>query len=289
MKGRWLASMALAGALASSLHGTVFASISGDPSNGFVPDLFSSLTDSSGSLVTIGPLGGGSLGFNGGLTAGPGGLVYSVANDSSGNSSFYSVQLNGNTSLIGSAGGLGAGFLGGLAYDSSNSTFYAAVLDGLGNSSLYSITGGGAAAATGLALGTGYSGLTYDSANGLFYGIGNDGTGFSTLYSFALGGPVNTVGGLGFGFGALTYDPVGNLLWAIDPVNNSSSQLFSLTTAGVVSAPYYTIGDGFAELAVAPAPTPEPGTLLYVGAGWVLAVLYRKKVRQRRHYENDDV
>jgi hypothetical protein len=278
--GRWLALLAGAGALISHLGATTFLSISADPGNGYVPDLFSSLSDSGGSLSTIGSLGGGSLGFNGGLTAGPGGVLYAIANDSSGNGSFYSVQLNGSATLIGSAGGLGTGFLGGLAYDSSNSTFYAAMLDGLGNTSLDSITGGGAAAATGLPLGTGFSGLAYDSANGLFYGIGHDGTGFSTLYSFGLGGPVNTVGGLGYGFGALTYDPIGGQLWAIDPINNFSSQLFSLTTEGLVSAPYYTIGDGFVELAAAPVPTPEPGILLCLGVGWALAVLYRKKVRQ---------
>ncbi len=120
-------------AMGSCVNATSLFSISGDPNNFFVPDQFSSLTESPGSVTTVGTLGDGSLGFNGGLTAGPGGVFYAIANDSLGASSFYRVQSNGTISLIGSAGGLGSGFLGGLAYDSANSTFYAAVNDIAGN------------------------------------------------------------------------------------------------------------------------------------------------------------
>jgi hypothetical protein len=237
-----------------------FYSISGDP-NTFIPDQFSTVDSNTMTVSTVGTLGNGSLGFNGGLTVAPGG-IYAVANDSTGASSFYNVQQNGSISLIGSTGGLGFGFLGGLAFDSADSTFYAAVQDTFGNSSLYSITSAGVATALGQALGTGYSGLAYDSGNGLFYGIGNDGTGFSTLYDFSLGGPVNIVGGLGFGFGALTYDTASDVFWAISPVNNTGSQLFQITAAGAESSALMTLGDGFVELAAVAAP--EPGSFSQV-------------------------
>lgn len=265
------------------IHATSFFSISGDPNNNFVPDQWSSLTNSPASVITTATLGDGSLGFNGGLTQGPGIALYAIANDSLGNSSLYLVQPSGATSLVGAAGGLGSGFLGGLAWDSSTSMLYAAALDTFGNTTLYSITGGGIATSTGLALGTGFSGLAYDSADGLFYGIGNDGTGFSTLYDFSLSGPVTTIGSLGFGFGALTYDATNNAFWALDPVNNFAAQLFQVSPTGIVSAPFFTLGDGFDELAVTQASVgtgvPEPAGALTLGAGLVLiAILSRRKL-----------
>lgn len=255
---------------------TSFYTISGDPSNFYVPDQFSSVDLNASSVTTVATLGDGSLGFNGGLVLGPGGSLYAIANDSTGAGSLYSIQPDGAATLIGTAGGLGDGFFGGLAYDSANALFYAAVLDSLGNTSLYSITSGGVATALGQDLGTGFSGLAYDSANGLFYGIGNDNTGFSTLYDFSLGGTVNTVGGLGYGFGALTYDPLENVLWAIDPVNNAGSQLFQITTAGTESSAYMTLGDGFVELA---ANTPEPSPALEIPAGLALAFWFLRRRR----------
>jgi hypothetical protein len=174
-------------------HATSFFTISGDPNNSFVPDRFSFVTLSPQSVTYVATLGDGSLGFNGGLTTGPGGTLYGIANDSTGAGSLYSIQSDGTLSPIGAADGLGFGFLGGLAYNPGNWTFYAPVEDSLGNSTLDSITAGGAATVAGLTLGTGFSGLAYDTANGLFFGIGNDFTGFSTLYEFSLAGPVTAV------------------------------------------------------------------------------------------------
>jgi hypothetical protein len=282
MTGRWLATVALIAAFLPQAHATNFFSISGDPNNSYVPDQWSSLTSSPGSVTMIATLGDGSLGFNGGLTQGPGAALYGIANDSLGDSSLYLIQPNGATSLVGTAGGLGSGFLGGLAWDSSTSTLYAAALDTLGNTTLYSITSGGVASSTGLALGTGFSGLAYDSANGLFYGIGNDNTGFSTLYDFSLGGPVSAVGtGLGYGFGALTYDPAANQLWAISPVNNASSQLFQVTAGGAASSAFYTLGDGFDELAVTQGAVgtgvPEPTGALTLAAGLISIAFFLRR------------
>ena len=251
------------------LMATNLFSVSADPVT-FVPDQFSTVIVPL-SVGTIATLGDGSFAFNGGLTAGPGGLLYAIANDSSGASSFYSVGLDGSTMLIGGAGGLGSGFLGGLAYDSSNGSFFAAVLDTLGNTSLYRVKPGGVAVALGQALGTGFSGLAYDSNNGLFYGIGNDSGGNSTLYDFSLGGPVNTVGALGVGFGGLTYDSTLDAFWAIQGVNNAGSQLFQISPAGAESSSFMTLGDGFAELATI-VPTPEPAPIETVGGVLLIAI-----------------
>lgn len=263
--------------LLSGAQAATFYAIGPDP-NTFVPDQLVAISVSPPSLSTIATLGDGSLGFSGGLTFGPGATLYAIANDSTGASSFYTVQPDATLSLVGAAGGLGFGFNGGLAYDPVNSTFYAAVNDVSGNSSLYSITGGGIAGATGWNLGTGFSGLAFDAADNLFYGIGNDSTGFSTLYDFSLGGPVTSVAGLGFGFGALTYDGAAHVLWAIDPVNNAGSQLFQISTAGTMS-PSFTVGDGFAGLAAPqPAQTPEPAGGVGAGLLLIASALKRRKL-----------
>lgn len=258
--------------------GTLFWTISGDPNNSYVPDVLSSGDTSTQTVAAVGPIGGGSLAFNGGLTAGPGGTLYGIGNDSTVTGSFFSIQPDGTLTLIGAAGGLGSGFLGGLAYDSQNSTFYAAVLDPLGNTTLDSISPGGIAAATGMSLGTGFSGLAFDEANGLFYGIANDNTGLSTLVEFSLGGGVNSIGSLGYGFGALSYDRANDVFWAIAPVNNAGSALFQVTAAGAASS-QFTLGDGFAELAVQPQAVPEPGAGTQLAGGLSLLILLMGRIR----------
>ena len=181
-----LLSMALAG------RATTLFSVSGDPANFFVPDQFSQIVLSPPGIMGVATLSDGSQAFNGGLTLAPGNVFFAVSNDSFGNSSWWRIQPNGSTSLVGSMGELGQGFLGGLAYDSNTSLFYAAVLDDFGNTTLSSITAGGVVTTLSKSLGTGFSGLAFDNANGLFYGITNDDTGFSTLVSFSLAGTVNT-------------------------------------------------------------------------------------------------
>jgi hypothetical protein len=269
-----LLSMALAG------QATTLFSVSGDPANSFVPDQFSNITLIPPTVTGIATLFDGSQGFDGGLTLGPGGVFYAISNDSLGNSSWWQIQGNGSTTLVGSLGALGQGFLGGLAYNTNTSLFYAAVLDNLGNTTLYSVTAGGVATSLGKSLGTGYSGLAYDNANNLFYGIANDNTGASTLVSFSLAGSVNTIGGLGFGFGGLTYDPSLNAFWVISPVNNVSSQLFQISPTGVESGATMTLGDGYVELAT--GPVPEPASVGLTGAGlaalaWVSISVNRRK------------
>lgn len=279
-----LAVLALAGATQAA-GATSFSAIAGDPNNGFVPDEFLNVTLTPNTVTVIGTMSDGSLAFNGGLTMGPFGNLYSVVNDSTGAGSLYTIQPDGTFSLVGAAGGLGFGFLGGLTWDPANSLFYAAVIDNQGNTTYSSITTGGVAVSFSQNIGTGFSGLAYDSAIGLFYGIGNDNTGFSTLYDFSLGGSVNPVGALGFGFGALTYDPANNAFWAISPVNNSGSQLYQISPAGAESNPFLTLGDGFVELAAqSSAGVSEPSVLYLTGGG--LVGLWLKSKRNRRKNGN---
>ncbi len=254
---------------AAAAEGATLYAIGSDP-NTFVPDQLTLADTGAQSVTTVATLGDGSLGFNGGLVFGPGGLLYAIANDSSGANSLYQVQSNGALSLVGPAGGLGSGFLGGLAFDPLDGLFYAAVNDSSGNSSLYSITGAGMPTALGQTLGTGFSGIAFDSANGLFYGIGNDNTGLSTLYQFSTAGPVTPVSPLGFAFGGLTYDSAADSLWAISPVANSGAQLFQITSAGSLSAPLLTLGDGFFELAAPTASAPEPGNTIAIAVGLLM-------------------
>jgi hypothetical protein len=275
----------LAAAYVAPGQADTFWSISGDPNNFYVPDVLSSVDSGAQTVTTIAAMGGGNLGFNGGLTVGPGGKLYAIANDSFGNGSFYSIQADGTLSLIGSAGGLGQGFLGGLTYDTQNSTFYAAVLDSAGNTSLDSISQTGQATDLSQSLGAGFSGLAFDSANDLFYGIANDNTGFSTLVDFSLSGPVNNVGALGYGFGALTYDQNNDVFWALAPVNNAASTLFQITALAEESNGIFTLGDGFAELAVQPqaqtAAVPEPATVAELGTAICLLALILKRKASR--------
>lgn len=255
---------------ATAARSTTLLAIGSDP-NTFVPDQLVLADVAAQTVNTLATLGDGSLGFNGGLTFGPGGLLYAIANDSSGAGSLYSLHPDGSQlTLLGSAGGLGSGFFGGLAFDSQNGLFYAAADDNSGNASLFSITGDGVATALGQSIGTGFSGLAYDPANGLLYGIGNDNNGASTLYDFAPGGPVQAVASPGTGFGGLTWDAAGNYFDAISPVSNIAGQVFGISPAGTETGPYLTLGDGFFELAAPPASAPEPATWL-VGVGLLLA------------------
>lgn len=267
-----------AAALPCAHAGAAFYAIG--PDAGFIPDQLVSVTTVPPGVNPIATMGGAVLGFNGGLTEGPGAVLYAIANDSGANGSLYTVAADGTLGLVGAAGGLGVGFFGGLAYDAANATFYAAANDNSNNTTLYSISGGGVTAIAIPNLGTAFSGLAYDTANGLFYGIGIDNSGASALYDFPLAGPASFVAELGFGFGALTYDAANDVLWAIDPVSNAGSQLVQVSTAGIVSAPFLTLGDGFTELAVIPisTQTPEPATPAMLGAGLTLVgLLFRRR------------
>ena len=256
-------------------HGATLLAIGSDPST-FVPDQLTLANIVAQTVTPLATLGDGSLGFNGGLTFGPGSGLYAIANDSSGAGSLYLVQLSGTLLLVGSPGGLGFGFYGGLTFDPQDGLFYAAVNDPSGNTSLYSVTAAGVSAPVGQSLGTGFSGLAFDPANGLFYGIGNDNNGLSTLYDFSLFGPVTAVAPLGFGFGGLTYDAAGDLFWAIAPVSNSGARVFQIATGGAESGPLLTLGDGFVELAAPAASAPEPGSWAAAGSGLlVLAGMMR--------------
>lgn len=75
-------------------RGSTFYAIGPDP-NTFVPDQLVSVTLAPQSVCTLATLGGGLFGFNGGLTVGPGGVLYAIANDFTGAGSLYTVQPDG--------------------------------------------------------------------------------------------------------------------------------------------------------------------------------------------------
>ena len=54
-------------------------------------------------VFTVATLGGGLLGFNGGLTAGPGGVLYAIVSDFTEAGSLYTVQPGGILGLLGTA------------------------------------------------------------------------------------------------------------------------------------------------------------------------------------------
>src|ERR1700744_5668736 len=69
----------------------IFYIISVDPNTFYAPDILSSVDSGTQTVNNIAAMGGGNLGFNGGLTV-AGGTLYSIANDSQGNSSFYNIH-----------------------------------------------------------------------------------------------------------------------------------------------------------------------------------------------------
>jgi len=282
--------LAMAG-LACTIHAGALVSISGDPANFFVPDQLATVDPLAQTVAGFVTLGDGSLGFNGGLATGPAGMLYGIANDSTGAGSLVTIQPDGTLSVIGAQDGLGFGFTGGLAWDPVDNTFLAVANDGSGNAFLYNISTGGAVS-PGFQVGTNtsFDGLTYDTANQTLYGIGNDSGGNSTLYNIIpAGSMVTPMTSLGTGFGGITYDASLDAFWVISPVNNASSQLFQISNTGVLSSPVFTLGDGFVELAVAssatspgPGPSaPEPGTFAAVTSGIAAIAAARRWTHNR--------
>ncbi len=278
--------------VSAAMYAGALVSISGDPANSFVPDQLATIDPIGQTVSGFVTLGDGSLGFNGGLATGPGGVLYGIANDSSGLGSLVTIQSNGALSVVGASGGLGSGFTGGLAWDPVDNTFLGVANDGSGNATLYDISTGGIVS-PGFNVGTNFSGLTYDTSNNTLYGIGNDSGGNSTLYNIVpAGSTVTPVASLGTGFGGIAYDSANDLFWVISPVSNASSQLFQISNSGVLSSPIFTLGDGFVELATASAATspgspgssaPEPSTLVGMISGLsAIAVISRMKKRGRR-------
>jgi hypothetical protein len=223
-------------------------------------------------------LGDGSIGFNGGLAYNTSSaLLYSIGNDSGGDSTLYRMTTLGGS--LTSVGALGTGFNGGLAYNPGNGNFYAIANDFSAASTLYEVTAAGAATA----LGTGsfgfgfYGGLTYNPDDGKLYAIAGDLLGvMRSLVEIDIATVAATPlfdlgdGSLGFN-GGLAYDDAADLFYVIGNDSSVNSALFSFTLGGggLDLAPIGTsFGQGFLNigLALAPEVTPvsEPPTLSLV-------------------------
>jgi len=276
---RLLLGMSLFVAPAIALATSLFAIGPDNPNATFpVPRELTALS-TSGAAAPVAALSDGSLAFNGGLAFRPAtGLdpdrLYGIANDSIGQSTLYSLSLNGTnlTPVL----SLGSGFTGGLAYDPGTDALYA-IQTGLSflsppSSSLYRIDLGGSVSMTALGgLGGIYGGgagggLTYDANDGMLYGIAWD----------ALGTPrsLNTIdpasgsetplfdlgtGNLAFN-GGIAYETTGDFFYGIanDFLANSTLMTFSLAGAGTYAPSGPSFGQGFLNTGLALAPDLQP-------------------------------
>lgn len=138
---------------------------------------------------------------------------------------------------------------GGLAYRSSDTSFFAIANDFLGNSSLVRFNASGSSSLMTLAsLGTGFlGGLAFNSADQRFYAIANDNFGNSSLYSFGEDGVLSSPRPLGVGFyGSLTYNSQNGLLYAIATgAGGIQRGVYSLDPAGIgLTTLLFSLGDG---------------------------------------------
>jgi hypothetical protein len=265
------------------------------PDNQSIPSEFSGV---SGALTDLFHLGDDSFAFNGGLTT-SNGLFYAITNDGLGNSTLQSFSLAGAGSLQGLFS-LGAGFIGGLAFNSADGFFYAIGNDFLGNSTLYRISlGNNSVTPLGTSFGAGFnSGLAFDGQNSTFYAISGDNNGVPRFVnSIALNGngtpAVASLFSLGDGSTALNGGmvTVSNLPFfyviGSDLLGDSSLYTFNLSGANslVIINPDFGTGFANAGLVLAPAvAVPEPSTfaLLFVGAVyWGIRLLTIRAATQR--------
>ncbi len=262
----------------------------GPDGNGVARD-FTSVTTSGGASSQF-LLGDGiTASFNGGLAYRPtDSRFYTIANDSSGTSSFASFS-NAGAGTLTPISSPGQGFLGGLAFDSADGNFYALANDATGHSSLYSITASGTAnLVSEFELVVAAAGLTYNANDGKLYAFSSDGNGVPRLlYSIDIQShSVNFVGSFGDGSvafnGGLAFDPTANLFYAISNDSSGNSTLDTFTSAGSGSlSPVATFGVGYVNAGLAlvttDQPIPEPPTLLLFLSGLPLTF---KAVRSKK-------
>jgi hypothetical protein len=286
--------VALAGCAATGNAGVLytfggdFVSLGG---NG-APDILNSMDPASAASVAAGltPVGGGDIGFNGGLVA-FGSLLYGIGNDSSGVATLYSMGTDGGGLTIvspafntTSGDAMGIPFQNGLA--AVGSTFYAIGEDG----SLYQIGNGSAAFIQTLNTYSGtYAGLAWDPAQQVFYAvIANATTSSDYLVQFALHGTVSLVadltslggtqvgthlGGLADAGGGILYDIYTNpatFTGSLEQINLNTPSATTLYDTNIPLAQN-------AGLATFTTATPEPASGAVVGAALlVLCGLVRR-------------
>ena len=270
-----------------------------------VPDSLNRMDPASAASVTDvqTPVGGGSIGFTGGLVS-VGNLLYGIGNDSFGNATLYSMDANGqNLTAASSAfnvtgGAANIGFTNGLT--AVGNTFYA-IGSGPSSEALYQIGNGTATFVQNLATFTGtYAGLAWDPALNDFYAIianAGGGLGGDVLVRFAFNGPVSIVttltaldgaevgthlGGLADAGGGILYDIYTN-------VNTGTGELERIDLNGAPAAG--TLYDSNLPLAqnaglalVSSGSVPEPATGIEIGAALLLCGVLRRSRPRKRHF-----
>jgi len=288
--------LALAGFTATSNAGMLIYTFGGDfislGGNG-APDSLNRMDPSSSASVTNvqTPVGGGNIGFTGGLV-GVGTLLYGIGNDSNGVATLYSFQTSGQglatvSSAFNNTGdGAGVGFQNGLA--AIGNTFYA-IGAGASNEALYQIGGGTATLIQVLdSMGGTYAGLAWDPGLNDFYAIlANDPSG-DLLVRFSLGGPVSVVANLttldgsqiGTHLGGLA-DFGGGILYDIytNP-DTSTGELEGINlNGGATASTLYDTGIPLAQNAGIAFTTPEPGTGIEIGGLALLCWIVRRTAK----------
>jgi hypothetical protein len=140
---------------------------------------------------------------------------------------------------------LGAGFDGGLAYDTAANSLYAIGPDAGGDSAFYQLQPGGGVTRL-FALGAGFhDGLAFDPGDGNFYAIATDPSGASTLYRIGLDGTVTAMFGVGDRrYGGLTFDTQDQHLYALGSDADGLSALYRIGLGGIVSE-QFAVGLGY--------------------------------------------
>lgn len=242
------------------------------PDSSFAPRVLNQLpTVAPVTAAPLSSLGDGSIGFNGGLAYNTSGsLLYSIGNDSLGNSTLYRfTTLGGSVTSIAS---IGTGFNGGLAYDTVSGSFYAIANDMFAASTLYQVTAGGAATPLGVGpIGFGfYGGLTYNADDGMLYAIAGDSFGVMRSVvaidiATAAATPLFDLGDGSIGFnGGLAYDDSIDLFYVIGNDFLANSTLFSFTLAADgadLAGLGGSFGQGFLNVGLALAPEVTPPTV----------------------------
>lgn len=248
------------------------------------PRSLNSIPSGGGAPTSLFDLGDGSLGFNGGLTVGPGNQFYAVANDGLGNSTLQSFTLGGGGALT-NVLSLGSGFLNGVTYDSADGFLYAVSTDSTGDSLLNRIDLNTSSVSAVKDLGVGFEGgglfnggLTFDSSDGQLYAIGFDGgSGASrALYSISTSTfSVTSLFNLGDGSvsfnGGVLFNPADGLFYAIanDGAGNSTLDSFTLGGGGAFNT-ISSLGSGFNNVGLTEIPAtagvPEPPSWLLLAA-----------------------
>ncbi len=263
------------------------------------PDSLNSMDPASAASVAalLTPVGGGNVGFTGGLVA-YNNLLYAIGNDSNGVATLYSMQTDGqglaavSSAFNNTGGAAGIVFQNGLA--EAGGTFYA-IGAGAGSEALYQIQSGTATQVAPLNTFNGtYTGLAWDSSLDQFYGIIAGASGAENgdlLVRFGLDGAVTVLADMnsldssqaGTHLGGIA-DAGGGILYSIytNPLT-FTGELEQINLLGGPSAStLYDTGIPLAQnagmgLTLPAAGAPEPSAAFGLAGALLLLLLRRRR------------